>query len=252
MTDLSYIPAPWPGEKPLNVSAYTTLRRGGVSKAGYSQFNLATHVGDDHAAVRANRQKLSAELGLPAEPYWLDQVHSNRVVHADAPGSTAENCPVTADASISNSAGVVCVVLTADCLPVFFCNRDGSEVALAHAGWRGLHDGILSNTLAEMKSAAGDVQVSLGPAIGARAFEVGIEVYDAFVGKDPVNSSAFVPTDKDHYLCDIYRLARNELSAIGIAGIAGGDYCTFNEPERFYSYRRQKNTGRMASLIWFR
>jgi YfiH family protein len=144
------------------------------------------------------------------------------------------------------------VVLTADCLPVFFCSRDGSEVAVAHAGWRGLHDGILSNTLAAMKSAAGDVLVSLGPAIGARAFEVGIEVYDVFVGKDPVNSTAFVATDKDHYLCDIYQLARNELSAIGVAGIAGGDYCTFNESERFYSYRRQKNTGRMASLIWFR
>ena len=160
--------------------------------------------------------------------------------------------PVQADASVARAGGVVCAVLTADCLPVFFSNREGTEVAVAHAGWRGLHGGILSNTLAAMQTAATDVVVSLGPAIGPQAFEVGKEVYDAFVSKNQNNSVAFIATDKDHYLCDIYQLARIELSAIGVTGISGGEYCTFNDSNRFYSYRRHNNTGRMASLIWFK
>jgi YfiH family protein len=257
MNKSSYLPAVWPENstaKPTNVSAITTLIKGGVSKGGYSEFNLASHVGDEAKAVIANRARLVEDLRLPSEPVWLDQVHSNKVVNADelaAADHSAGVSAIPADASVSRTKDIVCAVLTADCLPVFFSNSDGTEVAVAHAGWRGLHDGILSNTIKAMKSSADDILVSLGPAIGPQAFEVGIEVYDAFVSKNQQNSSAFVSTDKQHYLCDIYQLARLELSAIGVESIAGGDYCTYNDANRFYSYRRQKNTGRMASLIWF-
>jgi len=238
--------------KPDNIFAYTTLRcadpeHHGFSKGCYDSFNLAAHVGDAPAAVAANRKKLLTDLKLPAEPAWLDQVHSNQVVRADE--ITSAEIP-QADASFTSCQGVVCAVLTADCLPVFFCNRQGSEVAVAHAGWRGLHAGILSATLAKMQSPAEDVLVSLGPAIGAEAFEVGQEVYDAFVSKNTANSRAFVDTDDSHYLCDIYQLARIELSAAGVKSISGGSHCSFSEVPLFYSYRRQNTTGRMASLIW--
>ena len=260
MIDSCYMPAQWAEEtgavtslvKPDNVFAYTTLRcvgpeRSGFSRGSYDSFNLATHVGDVPAAVTANRKKLSSDLSLPAEPVWLDQVHSNQVVRADR--AKPVEIP-RADASVTSSQGVVCAVLTADCLPVFFCNRQGSEVAVAHAGWRGLHAGILSATLAKMQSPAGDVLVSLGPAIGPQAFEVGQDVYDAFLSKNSANHQAFVATDDTHYLCDIYRLARIELSASGVTSIAGGNHCSYAEAGLFYSYRRQSTTGRMASLIW--
>jgi YfiH family protein len=254
----SYLPVKWPEEcagKLHNVYATTTLISGGVSRGDYHEYNLATHVGDDPVAVSANRTKLVEDLELPSEPIWLDQVHSAKVFVADDQyDATAmeEILPVQADSSVTRTSGVVCAVLTADCLPVFFSNRDGTEVAVAHAGWRGLHDGIISNTLAAMRSSAADIVTSLGPAIGPQAFEVGVDVYDAFISKDQKNSSAFISTDNDHYLCDIYQLARIELSAIGVAGISGGRYCTFNDSSRFYSYRRHNNTGRMASLIWFK
>ena len=260
MIDSCYLPAQWAEEdgavgtllKPDNVFAYTTLRcthpeRAGFSKGCYDSFNLATHVGDVPEAVAANRKKLSAELELPSEPVWLDQVHSNRVVEADR--IIAGDVP-RADASVASGRGIVCAVLTADCLPVFFCNRQGSEIAVAHAGWRGLHAGILGATLAKMQSPAEDVLVSLGPAIGPQAFEVGKEVYAAFVDKNSANRQAFVATDDAHYLCDIYRLARIELTQSGVRSIAGGSLCSFSETPLFYSYRRQNSTGRMASLIW--
>lgn len=253
----SYLPVKWPEQctgKLDNVFATTTQIYGGVSEGDYLEYNLASHVGDDPVAVSANRAKLVADLALPSEPVWLDQVHSNKVLVAEQYNTTAsvERYPVQADASVTKVGGVICAVLTADCLPVFFSNREGTEVAVAHAGWRGLHGGIISNTLAAMQSAAADVVVSLGPAIGPQAFEVGEEVYHAFVSKDQKNSSAFISKNKDHYLCDIYQLARIELSAIGVTGISGGGYCTFYDADRFYSYRRQNNTGRMASLIWFK
>ena len=255
-----YMPAQW-GEaastdamlvKPDNVFAYTTLRcagfeSGGFSKGCYDSFNLATHVGDAPEAVAANRKKLSADLHLPAEPVWLEQVHSNKVVRAEkvTPGEVPQ-----ADASVTSDKGVICAVLTADCLPVFFCNKQGSEVAVAHAGWRGLHAGILSATLTKMQSPAEDVLVSLGPAIGPDVFEVGLDVYDAFVSKNSANHQAFSATDDTHYLCDIYRLARIELTESGVRSIAGGGHCSYAEAPLFYSYRRQSTTGRMASLIW--
>ena len=251
----SYLSPGWLN-KPENVQAYTTLITGGFSTGDYSQYNLAVHVGDDLQAVKANRTKLVEDLGLPSEPVWLEQVHSNKVILADEktvlPASDIEASQsfVQADASISRTKGVVCAVLTADCLPVFFCNRSGTEVAIAHAGWRGLHAGIISNTVKTMQSSAEEILVSLGPAIGVKAFEVGKEVFHAFVDENRENESAFVKTRKHHYLCDIYQLARIELQSVGVTQVAGENYCTYSEDQRFYSYRRQRNTGRMASIIW--
>lgn len=248
MNKRSYLPASWPAEaaKPGNVHAVTTLRLGGVSRGGFSEYNLATHVGDDLAAVESNRQQLMTDLQLPAKPVWLDQVHSNKVIHADE-----KQTGMQADASLSRSKNVVCAVLTADCLPVFFCDQAGTEVAVAHAGWRGLHAGIISNTVKAMRTTADEILVSLGPAIGPQAFAVGEEVFQAFVDKNSENSSAFIRTGKAHYLCDIYQLARLELAAVGVDKVAGGEDCSYQDNQRFYSYRRQNVTGRMASLIWF-
>jgi len=248
MNKFSYLPAQWSANKPENIQAVTTLINGGVSTGDYSEFNLASHVGDDLQAVNSNRKKLRDDLQLPTEPVWLDQVHSNKVVVLDE--EAGSQATVQADASISRTKGIVCSVLTADCLPVFFCNQTGTEVAVAHAGWRGLHAGILSNTLEAMNASANEVLASLGPAIGPQAFEVGEEVYQAFMDKKPANKPAFTAATKGHYLCDIYQLAGIELQLAGVKQIAGGNACTYREDHRFYSYRRQNNTGRMASVIW--
>jgi YfiH family protein len=250
--DGSYLPVNWPG-KADNVSAYTTLITGGYSTGDYGHFNLASHVDDDPSAVKANREKLKKDLNLPSEPVWLDQVHSNNVITVEEETAAVAGAilPVPqADACTTQMPGIVCVVLTADCLPVFFCNQAGTEVAVAHAGWRGLHRGVLSNTVKAMKSPAGELQVSMGPAIGPKVFEVGGEVKSAFIDKDDVNRNAFTAYGENHFLCDIYQLARNELLSIGVNSITGGDHCTYSEKHRFYSYRRNNATGRMASLIW--
>ncbi|HHJ36776.1 MAG TPA: peptidoglycan editing factor PgeF [Gammaproteobacteria bacterium] len=250
-----YLPVAWPDnslDEPQRVKGVTTLTTGGISIDAYREFNLATHVGDDPDAVRANRITLSKEQSLPAEPLWLNQVHSNRVVYADGPeySDPLKTPDIQADAAISRARGIVCSVMTADCLPVFFCNRAVTEVAVAHAGWRGLHAGIISNTVAAMRSPADEIVVYLGPAIGPQAFEVGMDVFRAFSEKNISNESAFIATSDGHYLCDIYQLARIELWALGINQISGGDHCTFTDERRFYSYRRQAKTGRMANLIW--
>jgi len=247
MNKLSYLPASWPN-RPKNVFAVTTLISGGVSKGAFSEYNLAAHVGDDFDAVKANRLKLAEDLQLPCDPVWLEQIHSNKVVCVDKP--VTSDFMVQADASISTTKGVVCAVLTADCLPVFFCNNSGSEVAIAHAGWRGLHAGVITNTVKTMQAAVDEIQVSFGPAIGPQNFEVGEEVFRTFVKKNSVNKMAFTVTKKNHYLCDIYQLARIELQSLGIDKISGGEFCTYSEKHRFYSYRRQEITGRMASVIW--
>jgi len=246
---ISYLPASW-SKQPANVSAFTTLIHGGVSKGGFSEFNLAAHVGDDVAAVKSNREKLVVDLQLTSEPVWLEQVHSNKVLHLDKP--VAADFTAQADASVTAEKGVVCVVMTADCLPVFFCDEAGSEVGVAHAGWRGLHGGIISNTVNAMQTPVEKIQVSLGPAIGPSNFEVGEDVFSAFVDKNASNKAAFVETKKDHYLCDIYQLARIELQSLGIDKIAGGEFCTYRDSQQFYSYRRQPVTGRMANLICLR
>lgn len=250
----AYLSVNWPEDNTItsaSVHAVTSLRTGGVSTGDFSEFNLAMHVSDDSQAVKINRSRLIEDLQLPAEPLWLEQVHSNSVIIADdLKKSAAEPTVIQADASISRSRGLVCAVMTADCLPVFFCNHSGTEVAVAHAGWRGLHAGIIANTVAAMFSPVSEIMVSFGPAIGPDVFEVGDDVFSAFIAKDGLNQSAFTENRPGHYLCDIYQLARNELLSLGIEKISGGEHCTYSEDQLFYSYRKQKNTGRMASLIW--
>jgi YfiH family protein len=235
-----FIVPDWPA--PANVHAVVTTRRGGVSVAPYDSFNLAAHVGDDPTAVAANRARLREQLRLPAEPWWLEQVHATGVVEAGR-GSRV------GDASFSRASSQVCAVLTADCLPLLLCDRDGQQVAASHAGWRGLHAGVIEATVACFPAPAG-LLAWLGPAIGPRAFEVGADVWQAFIERDPANAGAFVQTDASHWLCDIYRLARQVLSRCGVSAVYGGGGCTFEDRERFYSYRRDGATGRQASLIW--
>lgn len=232
----------WPAAN--TVKAATTTRLGGVSREPYDSFNLATHVGDDEARVEKNRELLQQLLCLPARPRWLRQVHGNTVVNV---AETAEE--VEADASVAFDPGAICVVLTADCLPALFCDRQGTVVAAAHAGWRGLAAGVLEQTVSAMKCAPEEIMVWLGPAIGPGTFEVGDEVREVFVSQQPMASQAFAARD-DKWLADIYMLARIRLQAAGVETCYGGDYCTYNEATRFYSYRRDGQTGRMASLIW--
>lgn len=230
----------WPA--PARVRACVTTRQGGVSAAPFDSFNLGDHVGDDPAAVASNRQHLRGALGC--QPIWLEQVHSCVAVKA-IPGV----CP-TADASWSETPGEACAVLTADCLPVLFCDRAASRVAAAHAGWRGLAGGVLETTLEALAIRAEDVLVWLGPAIGPAAFEVGGEVREAFVAQHPAAAAAFVPSrNEGHFMADLYQLARIRLAAVGVEAVYGGGLCTFSDP-RFYSYRRASRTGRFASLIW--
>lgn len=231
----------WPA--PDNVHAATTLRTGGVSAGAYASFNPALHVGDHSDRVIENRRKIKALLDLPSEPVWLKQIHSNYVIDA-AKSATLQQ----ADASYSTEPGIVCTVMTADCLPLLVCDSDGTCVAAIHAGWKGLLAGIVTNTIKTLQKQ--NLLVWLGPAIGPECFEVGAEVRDAFVDKSTININAFKERDGDKWLANIYQLASNELMMWGIDKIYGGNFCTFTEPERFYSYRRDKETGRMVSLIW--
>lgn len=236
-----WITPDWPA--PARVSALVTTRAGGVSMAPYAGLNLGDHVGDDPARVARNRAILRASL--PAEPVWLRQVHGIAVLDADSGVAASE-----ADASVARQTGSVCAVLTADCLPVLFCDRDGSVVAAAHAGWRGLLGGMLEATVAAMQLPPDRIMAWLGPAIGGQAFEVGAEVRDAFVNAQAQTSAVFVARMGNKWLADIYALARLRLQRIGVDQVYGGGACTYSEAERFYSYRREGATGRMASLVW--
>jgi YfiH family protein len=251
----------WPA--PANVHAATTLRVGGVSEGIYASLNAASHVGDDPERVRQNREIIAQMLGLPDEPVWLDQVHSNRVVEAQHPsrpiGMKYTGNPQQADASYTDESGVVCAVMTADCLPLLICSADGSLVAAIHAGWRGLLAGVISNTVRAMQNSAisslckregRDLMVWLGPAIGPDCFEIGAEVYEAFLEKSAEFDSAFKEQNVGKWLADIYQLASIELAELNIFNVYGGDSCTVTEHDRFYSYRRDGQTGRMATLIW--
>lgn len=230
-------------EVPANVRALQTTRIGGISRAPWAGFNLGDHVGDDPAAVAANRAALCSHL--PGEPRWLTQVHGTVAVDAEKWPKMKE-----ADAAYARQASRVCVVMTADCLPVLLCDRQGTTVAAAHAGWRGLLGGVLENTVAAMQVAPGALLAWLGPAIGPRCFEVGEEVRQAFVAENPLAGLAFEPHDAGKWLCDIYLLARQRLQRMGVMAISGGDACTVTEADRYFSYRRDGVTGRMASLIW--
>lgn len=232
----------WP--VPANIHACTSTRGGGFSEPPFDSLNLASHVGDDEATVQRNRQLLFQRLNLPAEPLWLEQVHGIGVIDA-GPGIAGEG-----DAAFTREAGRVCAVMTADCLPVLFCDRQGQTVAAAHAGWRGLLAGILESTLHAMDCESESIMVWLGPAIGPDHFEVGEEVYQAFVQQSEDSAQAFKANRPGHYLADIYQLARLRLQKWGVNHIYGGDHCTFQEQDRFYSFRRDGQTGRIVSLIW--
>ena len=228
------------------VEAFTTLRGQGRSTGVYSSFNLGTHVGDRPSDAAANRYALCARLPGKTKPVWLEQVHGTRVIAAHAPES------LTADAAWTDRTGVACAVMTADCLPVVFAAEDGSCVAVAHAGWRGLAAGILTSTVKAMPISAAHLRVWLGPAIGPEAFEVGAEVVAAFVKTLGLPAEAcFQPNvDGEKWFGDLYALARLSLARLGCAQVTGGEYCTVNQPNDFYSYRRDGVTGRMATLVY--
>ncbi len=233
----------WPA--PARVKALVTTRRGGVSRPPYDQLNLALHVGDEPAAVAQNRSLLRQACGLPAEPFWLQQVHGCEV--ADV-ASDHRGCE--ADAVYSRTPGQVCAVLTADCLPLLLTDRSGSEVCAVHAGWRGLAGGVVESAVSRFAAQPRDLLVWLGPAIGPQAFEVGDDVYEAFVGPCADDARAFRRHDQGRWLADIYQLARQRLERLGVGYVGGGDDCTWSQPSRFFSYRRDGVTGRMASLVW--
>ncbi len=233
----------WPA--PPNVRAVQTTRRGGVSVAPYDTLNLGAHVGDAPFAVARNRQLLT-EL-LPSEPVWLNQVHGTAVIDTEAAGCGTPQ----ADACISRNKGAVCVIMTADCLPVLLCDEQGTVVGAAHAGWRGLCEGVIERTVGAMKVPPSSLMAWLGPAIGPTAFEVGGEVREAFIARQAQAAEAFVPArENNKYLADLYLLARQRLHALGITRIHGGGFCTCTDRERFFSHRRDGVSGRMGTFIW--
>jgi len=250
-TEAPWLVPDWPA--PARVRALSTTRQGGVSEAPYGLadgspggLNLGTHVGDDAAAVAANRARLAARL--PAAPGWLEQVHGCAIATEDQ--FAADGVVPQADASIATSAGRVCAAMTADCLPALFCNRAGTRVAAAHAGWRGLAAGVLEATAESLQAEPADILVWLGPAIGPQAFEVGPEVREAFIKQLPEAAKAFVPShNAGKFMADIYLLARLRLAERGVTAVYGGGFCTVTDP-RFFSYRRASRTGRFASLVW--
>ena len=242
------IRAEWPA--PGNVGAVTTTRAGGSSFGDYRGLNLAAHVGDSPGYVRANRDELRGwlreRLGVDAEPSWLRQVHGTEVV--DVSRIASDETP-RADAWVCFESARICGVLTADCLPIFFCDRDGTRVGLAHAGWRGLSAGVIERTVAALDCEPSQVIAWFGPAISVHAYQVGDEVRGAFVGVEREDALAFTPDNTGAWRADLCALAANRLRRLGVR-FSGGGYCTFHDAARFYSYRRNGRTGRMASLIW--
>ena len=250
-----WLPADWPA--PPGVTAFTTLRHGaGASSPPFDHFNLGNRTaadGDDAAVVEANRAELARLAGLPSWPHWLRQVHGTGVFRATAPGAplSADAEPV-ADAAVTDVPGVVLAILTADCLPVVFAAEDGSEIAAAHAGWRGLADGMLEATVAAMNTPPERLRAWLGPAAGPTRYEIGADVRDAFLAHDAAAATAFVATRPGHWTVDLYALARQRLAASGLAAgaVHGGNRCTLTEPSQFFSHRRDRRSGRIATLIW--
>lgn len=247
---MSWIIPDWPA--PGNICARITTRTGGCSDGSYASNNMGLHVGDDPARVLQNRQQLCALAELALEPQWLEQIHGVKVVNAKGDGLVR-----TADGSYSNQQGQACLVMTADCLPILLCDKSGSQVAALHCGWRSLAKGICARGLQKFTCASSELLAYLGPAISQRHFEVGVDVLDAFfksartIEHQEQIAAAFSPAKRPlHFYADIYALARAELLALGVSAIYGGNYCTYADADRFYSYRRDKVTGRMASLIW--
>jgi YfiH family protein len=239
---IEFIVPDWPA--PARVRAVSTLRSGGVSRPPYESLNLAMHVGDEPESVLENRRRLREQLGLEQEPAWLKQVHGIGVARA-----AASVLPV-ADATIADAPGPACAILTADCMPVLFSRTDGRRVAAAHAGWRGLSAGVLEVTIDALATPPRELLAWLGPAIGPDHFEVGGEVRDAFLRLDPAAVAAFRANARRRWQADLYRLARQHLNRAGIDAVYGGGWCTYAEAGRFFSYRRDGECGRMATLIW--
>ncbi len=231
----------WPA--PLNIRALQTTRLGGVSRAPYHSLNLGSHVNDAPLDVARNRMLLNTLM--PSEPVWLEQVHGIVVANADSAG-----CLPMADACIATHRSAVCVVMTADCLPVLLCDQQGTVVGAVHAGWKGLAAGVIEATVQAMNVPAQNLMAWLGPAISQNAFEVGAEVRDTFIVADPQAERAFVVGQGGKWRADIYALARLRLNTLGITKIYGGEYCTYREAGRFFSYRRDGVTGRMGTFIW--
>ena len=240
MAGLTFITPDWPA--PANVKAMQTTRNGGVSTGVYASLNLGDHVKDHPQHVAANRQLLSGYM--PSEPVWLNQVHGVRVIDA-----ALSSCLESADASFATRKQVVCVTMTADCLPVLLCDQAGTAVAAIHAGWRSLCDGVIEATVNAMPVQADQLMAWLGPAIGPEAFEVGGEVRAQFIAQDAQAELAF-KAKGDKWLGDLYAIARQRLQTLGITQVYGGGRCTFNEPETFFSFRRDGDTGRMGCFIW--
>ena len=237
---MNWLTPDWPA--PASVKACVTTREGGVSEAPFDSLNLGDHVDDRPEAVAENRRRLTDHFSI--KPAWLQQVHGIAVAHADP------SVVVTADASWTATPGIACSAMTADCLPALFCDRAGTRVAAAHAGWRGLAAGVLEATLDSLAVDPKDILVWLGPAIGPQAFEVGPEVREVFINQLPEAATAFVPSHNDgKFMADIYKLARLRLAVRGVTAVYGGGFCTVTDP-RFFSYRRAPRTGRFASLVW--
>jgi len=247
---ISFIKPEW--SAPKSVRAAFSLRSGGTSVAPWDSLNLGVHVGDDLASVQRNRHRVRDALELPAEPHWLDQVHGTEVITFDRPAepnSTVDTRRPVADAAVTREAGVVLAIQVADCLPVLFSSADGLVLGAAHAGWRGLVAGVLERTVEAMATSPKQLRAWLGPSIGPAYFEVGDEVREAFLaaGDTP---SAFERNPRGRWQCDLPALARARLQGLGIADIAGGQWCTAADPVRFFSHRRDQLTGRMAALLW--
>lgn len=234
----------WPA--PANIKAFATTRDGGVSQGKYSSLNLGDHVADDPSNVNQNCELLTAKLQLPSAPLWLQQQHTNIVVDANEVSATT-----IADASYANASNKVCIIMTADCLPVLICNQQGTEVAAIHAGWRSLAANIIQKTIAKFKTPNKQLIAWLGPAISQNNYEVGPEVQQAFTSHHPEDTKAFIPSKKpNHYLACLNSLARNHLNLLNLSNIHGGTHCTYSDATKFFSYRRDNQTGRQASLIW--
>jgi polyphenol oxidase len=237
----------WPA--PQGVRAAFTLRVGGVSTAPFESLNVSAHVGDAAVAVAENRRRVRAQLQLPAEPAWIEQVHGTDVADLDVLGERS-TLQLTADAVVSRRGGRVCAVQVADCMPVLFAACDGSAVAAAHAGWRGLAAGVLEATVAELDVDPSRLLAWLGPAIGREHFEVGEEVRAVFMAREPEAALAFVANARGRWQCDLAALVRRRLGALGVTQTFGGRWSTYADPVRFFSYRRDGRCGRMAALLW--
>ena len=244
--DLQWITPDWPA--PPGVRSAVTLRTGGVSAAPYDSLNLGAGIGDSSEAVAENRRRVRVSLRLPAEPVWLQQVHGVDVIELDNSG--AFSVPPVADSAIARTPTRVCAIRVADCMPVLFAARDGTAVGAAHAGWRGLAGGVLEETVRRLGVPGSELLAWMGPAIGQPHFEVGDDVRTAFVVPDSDAASAFQPNSRGRWQCDLYALARRRLNAIGVSDVHGGGWCTFAQGDRFFSYRRDGQCGRMAALIW--